>query len=126
MKNIFILLLLLAVAFVGCKDDNTNDINGTYQRAYRFQDQEYQVRLILTTDGQLQWQPLDSIPGHQSSTVKYVLLSGKQFRIYSDSSCNSEAVYDYIISDAKLNLSSANDSCQDRKTALSGDWPKVK
>ncbi|MCC7318717.1 MAG: hypothetical protein IT219_09300 [Bacteroidales bacterium] len=126
MKNFFVLLLLSAVAFAGCKVDNATDINGTYQRLYLFQDQEYQVELSLTTDGQLHWRPLDSIPGHQSSTVKYVLQSGKQFKIYEDTDCNSEAIYDYVISNEQLSLSSASDSCQNRKMALSGDWTKVK
>lgn len=126
MKNLAKLLLITAIFFVGCKDENPNDINGTYQGGYTLQSQEYQVQLILTTDGFLRWEPIDSIPGHQSSSVKYVLQSGKQFKIYEDTDCNSEAIYDYVISDDMLNLSSANDSCQNRKTALSGDWKKIK
>ncbi len=126
MKNFFVILLLSAVVFTGCKENTTTDINGTYQRLYLFQDHEYQVELSLTTDGQLNWRPLDSIPGHQSSTVKYMLQSGKQFKIYEDTDCNSEAIYDYVLSNEQLSLSSASDSCQNRKMALTGDWTKVK
>lgn len=125
MKNLSILLLITAIFFVGCKDEDPNDINGTYQRGYIFQNQEFQVQLILTTDGFLRWKPLDSIPGHQSSSVKYVLQSGKQFKIYEDTDCNTDAVYDYTITDVQLHLSSDSDSCPDRKMALSGDWKKI-
>jgi len=128
MKKITILLFFLAAltSFYSCKkDEEKTDITGTYQRPYIVGGQAYQVQLSFTKDGILLWEPVETIPGHTSSSVKYSLVSDNKIKIFDDPDCNSESTYQFLVSDTKLTLTPETENCDPRKNALSGDWPKV-
>lgn len=109
---------------MSCSDENQAEINGIYQRNMVFNSTEYAVQLTFTTDGILEWKPLSVIPGHTASTVHYVLISGKQFKVFDDTACLSEATYNFVISDKTLDINAEVESCLPREEAISGIWNK--
>lgn len=125
MKSLLLFSMSALLLFAACKNEEDFGINGTYQRPYTVDGIAYQVQLILTTDGKLNWNPVETIPGHTSSQVDYVLLSGKQFRITGDADCGTDAVYNFVVSETELQLTAETDTCEPRETALSGNWPRV-
>jgi hypothetical protein len=123
---VFLVSLTILVSFSSCKkEEEKKSIEGTYQRAYIVNSISYQIQLTFTKDGHLIWKPVETIPGHTESTVKYSLLSDDMIKIFDDPDCNSEATYKFSVTDTKLNLLAETDTCDPRKNALSGDWPKV-
>ncbi|MBS4061244.1 MAG: hypothetical protein KG029_12675 [Bacteroidetes bacterium] len=129
MKKITVLLVFLTLhtMFNSCKkDEEKTDIAGTYQRPYIVGGQAYQVQLSFTGDGILLWEPVETIPGHTRSYVKYSLVYDNKIKIFDDPDCNSESVYQFLVSDTKLTLTPETETCEPRSNALSGDWPKVK
>jgi len=77
----------------------------------------WQVGLTLSSTGILRWEPIDSIPGHTASEVSYEL-NASGFRILNDSKCNTEAQYEFELTQDLLEsgsytfLSSVNDSSE--------------
>ncbi len=125
MKAFNIIALFIVLLASSCSKESSIDINGTYQRTIQIEGQYFEVKLTFTTDGKLEWNPVSEIPNHSASVVNYVLLSGKQFRITGDDDCGSEAVYDFVLNNNVLTLSSTLDSCDARHYALAGEWVRL-
>ncbi|MCF8348948.1 MAG: hypothetical protein K9G61_09060 [Bacteroidales bacterium] len=121
-SSLFILLVFL---IAGCTKSSELTLVGTYTRNVIIDEQAWEVNLMLTDDGYLRWIPVDSIPGHTASEVRYRNEGNDQIAIYDDADCGSEAVYWHVVDGVNLNLLPLQESCLPREGAISGDWKKV-
>lgn len=119
------LFILLVLMTAGCTKSSELTLVGNYTRIITIDEQAWEVNLMLTDDGYLRWIPVDSIPGHTASEVRYRNEGNDQIAIYDDADCGSEAVYWHVVDGVNLNLLPLQESCLPREGAISGDWKKV-
>lgn len=110
------------VLLPGCKNDEESGLSGTYSRMHQSGTAYYLVELQFTSDGLLIWKPVDSIPGHTTSTVKYESIAYDRFRIFDDPDCGNEGTYAYSANMHGLEITCVSDDCNPRKIAMSGYW----
>lgn len=124
--NTFLLVFMLLSAFyvLGCKKDKETSLIGTFGRTQQFGTEFYKVELQFTSDGLLIWTPVDEIPGHTASTVKYDKQAEDRFRIYDDTDCGNEGTYFYSANEDGLEITALTDECDPRKNAMSGYWER--
>jgi hypothetical protein len=119
---LFLLILSAVVLSTGCKKDEEAGLMGTYSRSQQMGAETYLIELQFTNDGLLIWRPVDSIPGHTASTVKYEIIADGRFRIFDDPDCGYEGTFDYSANNAGLEVTVVSDDCNPREAAMSGYW----
>ncbi len=126
MNRITSLLLVSIISSLvllsGCMNDEESGLTGTYSRMHQYGSVYYHVELQFASDGLLIWKPVDSIPGHNTSAVKYESIAYDRFRIFDDPDCGNEGIYAYSTNKDRLEIISVSDDCNPRKIAMSGCW----
>lgn len=122
--NLLTFIVFAALLVAGCKKDKETGLVGTFSRTQQFGTESYKVELQFTGDGHLIWTPVDEIPGHTASTVKYDKPAEDRFRIYEDPDCGDEATYFYAADEEGLEVTALTDECDPRKNAMSGYWQR--
>lgn len=118
----FLAVFICCTLLSGCKKSKEYTLTGSYRRTQMFNSISYLVGLKLTDDGHLTWMPVDSIPGHTASAVRYSKTDDNHIRIYGDTDCGDEAVYSFYFDSGNLQLTAVTDDCTPRKAALNGLW----
>ncbi len=121
---LWIFMLLSTALASGCKKDKETNLAGTYSRIQQFGTASYKVELQFTGNGLLIWTPVDSIPGHTASAVRYDQPAEERFRIFDDPDCGNEGLYSYYSSEDGIEVSVVRDECGPRKGAMSGYWER--
>jgi hypothetical protein len=125
-KSLLFPLIILSLAIIilsGCKKDNST-LEGTYRHSQIIYGVSYLVELQFTDNGRLIWTPVGEIPGHTASEVSYEKTGDKQYRIYGDNDCGTEAVYSFAIDSEVLITEAITEDCSPRLEAISGIWTR--
>lgn len=124
--NSFLLIFVLVSTglVAGCKKDKNTGLIGTYSRTQQFGAASYKVELRFTDNGLLIWMPVDSIPGHTASAVKFDQPAEERFRIYDDPDCGNEGIYSFYSNADGVEIGVVSDLCDPRKGAMSGYWER--
>lgn len=127
-KSIFWLLLMTiltpVLVFQACNDDLMPELEGTYTAMRTFDTGDFPVRLEFTANGRLIWTPLENVPGHTASEVGYTRQGDFGFIIHDDPDCGNEGSYTFTLQDNTLIITAAEDDCEPRAAALSGNWTR--
>ncbi|WP_372932256.1 hypothetical protein [Mariniphaga sediminis] len=124
-NNTLTLVAILLLLATSCTKNSDSTPVGTYTRMKIIDGETWPINLTFTEDGNLVWEPVDSIPSHVTSVVSYRLEGDNQIVFYNDTDCNSEGTYEYFLNGETLNLQAKVEECLPREAALSGDWQRI-
>ena len=99
-------------------------ITGSWQKTMEVLGVNYRVKLTLTNISTLNWQMVDSIPGHTGSNVSYTTVDNT-IVIYNDPDCGGNGYYSYFVSDIYLSTVMLKDNCPPRSPSFSGTWVRL-
>ncbi len=119
-------LFLFAVCLLllsSCKKENTS-ISGTYKGFFNDSGTQYEIELLISDDGKMEWIPLRQIPGYSSSTFQYSFIDNLQLTITDNSLCTFSGIWVYSVDNRVLKLMAAKDACAARIALLTGEWTR--
>lgn len=122
----FILFMIFAVVILSCTKEKIvtpeHTIFGSWTRAITdTEGVQFNAELKINTDNSFEFILLEEVPGHTNSSGEFTL-SDDIFTIINDTDCDSDGVYEFVVTDEKLALVVVMDDCAPRVVAIQGVW----
>lgn len=119
-----LLLFTFCMLLLSSCEKEKYSISGTYKGFFNDNGKQYEIELLISDDGKMDWIPLRQIPGYSSSTFYYSFIDNLQLSVTDNSLCTFSGIWVYSVDNKVLKLMAAKDACAARIVLLTGDWTR--